>query len=169
MRNIVRFLVTSALAASVLGTVVPAQAVAVSEQPDGWIRIHGGDWVGNDVYLSSGQTVAKKIAPGKTLVFDMAAQNDGSVVDSFRVSGCDSGGGFAVSYWSGNEELTKVVKNGNAVSRPLDPGEKEGKIAVHIKRKSSVDSGTMFVCYVSFISEANNVQIDTVAAQVTAK
>jgi hypothetical protein len=120
-----------------------APAAAGTSQPDGRVKVKGGEWMGNDVYseFGVGQTVdGPPLDVGDTAVFFMRFQNDADHRDKIRVSG-GLGCSATKTHWfvrgtnvDGDSYFTKKFR--------LAPGELTPKIRLEFKATGSTSCTT---------------------------
>ena len=99
-------------------------------QADLWIRTASENyWIGQDIYDAHGSLQIKRqdVTRGGTAIYILTLQNDGSVSDSFSVTGGKSHTGWQLRYFnaaSGGADITAQVTRGNIgwSSPTLAPG-----------------------------------------------
>lgn len=107
-------------------------ASAADSQPDAHIRIKGGTWRGDDVYSTdaSGQVVTKRSARGKSVSFEVIAENDGTITEEIvAIDSCTPGTRFEDS---NGHDVTGTVQSGYWKGT-LDPGESLSSLFVILK------------------------------------
>jgi uncharacterized delta-60 repeat protein len=101
------------------------EEVAVQYRPDAKIALGRGEFIGNNVYNSSGegQTRTAFSPPGGRKTFRIRVENDGDGIDCLTLMGPKSGSGFRVRYFAGTRDVTRQVQYGVYSIQDLDPGE----------------------------------------------
>ena len=100
-------------------------ALVKYRRPDGLVRFGGGPFVGNNIYDVTGaaQSATGSAAPGATVSFTVAVENDGTVTDSFKVSATGSAvSGYKVKFFSGARDVTAAIVAGTYHTPSLAPG-----------------------------------------------
>ncbi len=115
--------------------------VRVKRQPDGWIRLPGEPWKGDNIYngTGAGQNYTQRIRATGKAVYHIYWQNDGNVVDILKVRGPGDDGYWKVRYYDafrGGMDITDQVTGTGWETAPTAPG---GKRSMRVE--VSVDSG----------------------------
>jgi streptogramin lyase len=134
-----------------------------THRPDGQIAT-GTTYAGNDIYNTTGtnQTKTLKTAVGKTAIFKIRIQNDGSATDTFVLKGPGSASGYTVTYLYGTSDITSPVKAGT-YSMSLDPAEVR-VISLKVKVTSSAAASRSVL--VKATSTRQSTAVDAVKAIV---
>ena len=118
-------------------------------RPDGKIKLAtDASYLGNNVYNTTGvnQTRTVKARRGATKTFNIAVQNDGNSVDSFKLKGRGSTTEFTVKYLaglSGTTNITTAVVNGTYTMSNVGAGGTK-YIRMRITVRSAADIGDVF-------------------------
>jgi len=119
-----RFSVTATDNAGNTTTVVSTYMV-VRNRPDAHIRrATAARFAGDGVYSpnGTGQTHEVRVGPRGQAAFFVRVQNDGEVLNSFRVSGPRSNPTWTVRYLAGGRDVTRAVTAGTHAVDDLAPG-----------------------------------------------
>lgn len=106
-------------------TTVKGTYTVVRNRPDAHIRrAIAARFAGDGVYSpnGAGQTRAARVGPGGQAVFFVRVQNDGEVVNGFRVRGPRSDMRWTVRYFAGTRDVTAAVTAGTYRVDDLAPG-----------------------------------------------
>jgi hypothetical protein len=96
-------------------------------EPDGRIRVNHSDWVGGNIYNTTGvgQQQSGAASPGNWVLFRIGVQNDGIARDQFLVGATGSAvDGYGIRYFHKTTEITNGVNAGTLRTRWLRPGER---------------------------------------------
>jgi hypothetical protein len=151
-----------------------AQAAAVVYQPDGKIQqpCHPEladcvpTWLGNNVYntTASGQKARYVDYPNffdvVPIVFRIKIQNDGNVIDRYRLTASGTTTGYTVKFFDGTTDITAAVKAGTYRTRRLVPGDRH-VIKARVKPNDPHD-GDKTTRLVTVTSVANPARQDAV-------
>jgi hypothetical protein len=75
-------------------------------------KVKAKTFVGGGIYDPPvRQGISKKVKHGKTGVFYVAVQNNGTTLDSFRIQGAGDSTGFTVKYFLGAKGVTDITSN----------------------------------------------------------
>ncbi|MFC6238174.1 aryl-sulfate sulfotransferase [Longivirga aurantiaca] len=98
--------------------------VTAAYRPDAQVRkVSGGAWLGVDSYTTTRMTMPISLSwSTKAGSAYVRIVNDGKRTDTMTVRGTPSGGGFAVSYWYGDRNVTAAVTAGTYRTAALAPG-----------------------------------------------
>jgi hypothetical protein len=138
-------------------------------RPDSWIRPTAvSTWSGNNVYGSAKyQTVKQSARRGRSTSSYWLVQNDGATTEKLRLSGTVGGAGFTVRYYSGSDDITRTVTDGDYLTSALAPSRTQKiKVVVTVTTRAAVGSErTMLVRARSTTSSSVS---DQVGVRVTA-
>lgn len=98
--------------------------VSPAYRPDAQVRKGlNGAWLGIDTYTTTrmGLPISLTWKPPQGTAY-VRIVNDGKKADAMTVKATPSGGGFAVSYWYGDQNVTAAVKAGTYRTPSLKPG-----------------------------------------------
>jgi hypothetical protein len=104
---------------------VTAAFAPIVHRPDALIRIGtGSPWTGDNVYdvTGTGQSISVTAARGSALMFEIEAQNDGTVTDAFALAGSAGVKGISVTYADTTIDLTALVVQGAYQTEAVAPG-----------------------------------------------
>jgi hypothetical protein len=136
----------------------------VIRRPDARIRIGSGSYVGNNFYGTTGgdQSVTRSVAAGRTITFDISAQNDGNRSDryTFKASGA-AAPAYTVKYFRGTTNITAEVVAGTYETSPLAPGATY-VITAKVTIKSTAAAGSKVTRLVTLTSVATGAKHDAV-------
>ncbi|MHB9132340.1 MAG: triple tyrosine motif-containing protein [Armatimonadota bacterium] len=93
--------------------------------PDLWIRNKGGAYVGDDQYTPTVQAKDQTTDCYTTAVYEITLQNDGNLVDSFRLTAPAGSNGWTVKCFdafTGNNDITSQVTGAGWVVTDLPVG-----------------------------------------------
>ncbi len=146
---------------------LPEQLGVVIRRPDAHIRKGSGQFVGNNVYNTTGasQKRAAKVRSGRSVTFAVRLQNDGDAPDTLRVTGPASTKAFRVVYRSGGTNITKQVRAGTWSTGSLAPGATRS-ITVTVSPKKTAKKGATVSRAVTVRSSAQPTIVDTVRLTV---
>jgi hypothetical protein len=133
-------------------------------QPDGRIRVGTtGPFTGDDVYYPGSQTASGSAKPGKTVVFNLSAQNDGDKADKIRILGQGSQGGYQVRYFKGSTNITAQVTGDTSqyISALLAPGQSV-VITIKVKVLAAAAPGSQNDTQVTLRSDSNSSHLDVI-------
>jgi trimeric autotransporter adhesin len=146
------------------GPIQPAAAGALY-QPDARIRKGTGVVVGDNIYdpnAGTAQTRTATVSPGTTVTFRISAENDGNVVDRYRIAASGPAvTGYVVRYWRGTTEITASVVAGTYLTPQLAPGSKH-VIKAKVTVKSGAAGGSSVSRLVTVTSVAQPSAVDAV-------
>ena len=111
-------------------------------RPDGRIKKGSGPLIGNNVYNLDGanQTRSGASAPGKTIVFSISIENDGSAADRLTVLATGSSvAGYAIKYFHGTTNITAAVLAGTYQTASL---RRSGTFLITVKVKVTTSAAT---------------------------
>jgi len=132
-------------------------------KPDAWVGV-GGNYVGNNVYNSTGsnQTKTVKTKAGTTVSFAVRIENDGTDADSYTVNGGGPAKGYTVGYFVGAADYTTKVQNGS-YTFTLSPGQYK-TVTMRVSVKSS--AGASWSSLVKVTSGHDPSKVDAVKGVV---
>lgn len=144
--------------------------VAGAYRPDAQVRKGTtGPWLGVDSYTTTRTTMPISLGsrtPAASAYVRIV--NDGKRTDTMTVKATPSGGGFAVSYWYGDRNVTTAVKAGTYRTPSLKPGASSVlKVRVAIA-SPSVGVGDVRECWVVVRSAARSSISDSVVVKAAA-
>ena len=138
---------------------------AVVRKPDGRIRLgSSGAFVGDNVYntTGAGQSVAGSAKKGKTIVYQVSVQNDGSAADRFKLKASGTATSkFTVKYFKGSTDITRKVVAGTYRTSSLGVGAAL-TITVKVTVKSAAAVGTSVTRLLTITSAGNSASKDAV-------
>lgn len=161
---------TSRLEATKADTVMAVTTKAVSAaQPDMLIRNAGETlYAGNDVYneTGQGQQRAQAAAWDEPAVYYLKVQNDGTLGDSFVITGPGGGSGWVVTYYDqleGGANITAQVTGSGWTVGPLAPaGFREFRVEVSLEPGSPPEAPVELI--IAARSTADSAKSDAVLA-----
>ena len=127
-------------------------------------------FLGDGTYNSTGasQTRTLKALPGKTALFNLKIENDGTQADWLALSGPSSVSGFRASYRDGASIVTSQVAAGTYSTGTLAPGASVTiSIAVKVPKNAKPRTGASFL--LTATSQADPARKDAVKATAKAK
>lgn len=143
--------------------------IAPSDQrPDGWISTSSSSgYVGDNVYNSSGYKQTKRLGAARTKsrTFYVRVYNDGSVVNTFVLTGSAARSGSAVRYFSGTTDVTTQMRSATGWKVSLDPGASK-LVKVRIKVLSAAAYDSLKPATVTGTWTGDGTRADTVKAVV---
>jgi hypothetical protein len=137
-------------------------------RPDGRIRkSSSSSYLGNNIYTVGGtsQRLTSSAGEGKSRTFVVRIENDGNVVDSFRISGSPNNGEFRVTYKAGSTSINGPVKAGTYLISNLAPGAAR-LLTVRIKAKLASEPGDAKTVRVTATSTNDGTKRDAVKARL---
>lgn len=151
-------------------TEVFATFTAITHRPDALIGMGAKAPLGDGVYntTAAGQEKSKKTKRGKTAVFTVTLQNDGSVADIIGLKQkATKTKGFQVAYLIGAKNVTKKVVQGK-YTKTLDPlGTVVITVAVTVQKSAKSNAAKKYL--LTAVSKLDGTKKDAVRAIVTAK
>ncbi|MEX1047611.1 MAG: hypothetical protein WD757_07355 [Actinomycetota bacterium] len=142
--------------------------------PDVDAMIRGGltdNYKGENV-LTPGSPISQQTARARTRIgrsanFQIKAENNDDLSDTFSVDGCGSSPGFKVTYKEGGVNFTDEVKDGSH-TQFIPAMDFNDDLRLKIEVKDSADVGDIKKCKVVFESD-NDSDEDTVRAKLKVK
>jgi hypothetical protein len=124
-----RTLVLLSCASLLVVTIGASPASAAPRKPDGLIRLAGGGWQGDNVYMGSAWETEQEIevAGAGTYGFQYRIQNDGSRYDSIWVKAnkwSTPPADCTYKVWLRGKNITRKITQTGVVVRALRPGDK---------------------------------------------
>jgi hypothetical protein len=147
--------------------------VRVKRQPDGWIRLPGSPWRGDDIHntTGAGQNYTQRIGAVGKAVYHLYWQNDGNVVDTLRVRGPGDDGYWKVRYYDAfrdGTDITSQVTGTGWETAPTAPGGKRS-MRVEVSVDSGAPSGIARTIRIRGISIADSKKLDVVKAKTVVR
>jgi hypothetical protein len=116
---------------------------------DAEIGNSSGNYVGNDVYSTTGagQTKTVSIGRGTSKFFPVLIQNDGLLPASFTLKGTGAATGYTVTYidYSNGENITSAIRNGTFNTGTLARGQSFAMKVIVKLSSSAAERGTFLV------------------------
>ena len=138
---------------------------AVVRKPDGRIRLGtSGAFAGDNVYntTGAGQSKTGSAKRGKTIIYQVSVQNDGSAADSFKLKATGAATSkFTVTYFKGMTNITAKVVAGTYSTGSLAAGATQ-TITVKVTVKATAAVGTSVTRPVTITSVGNSTRKDAV-------
>jgi len=144
---------------------------SATHQPDAQIKTSSAaSYSGDGTYNldASGQSVAKKVKPGKIATFGVRIQNDGNADDPATVLGCAKASGLKPTYMDGALSVTTQVVAGTYSTGSLAPGTTKD-LTLKVKARKTAAPGASLACLITATSQNEGVTKDAVKATVTVK
>jgi len=143
--------------------------VRVKRQPDGWIRLPGQPWKGDDIHNRTGarQDYTQRIPAAGKAIYHLYWQNDGNVTDSLKINGPGNSGYWKVRYYdafSGGTDITSQVTGTGWLVPDVPRGGKK-PMRVEVSVNSGAPSGIASTIRVKALSEADPKKVDVVKAK----
>jgi hypothetical protein len=139
-------------------------ALGIPRKPDGRIRRGTGEFVGNNIYNTTGanQTRTGSATPGHTITFGISIQNDSTRADRFEVKAIGTAvSSYVVKYFRGTSDITAAVVAGTYQTWSLTPGAAY-LITARVTVKSEAAAGSKVARLVTITSVANSAKKDAV-------
>ena len=133
-------------------------------QPDGRIRRGWGDWIGGNIYntTGAGQSRSGDAEPGHWRSFRLQVHNDGNVRDKFLIDASGAAvDGYRVKFMKHDDDITQRINQGTFQTRWLDPGERS-TIEAWVKVQAGAAKGSQVGRLVTFSSLADPTKVDAV-------
>ncbi|MBA3307268.1 MAG: M4 family metallopeptidase [Chloroflexi bacterium] len=136
---------------------------SATRQPDGWIAVGTGAFVGDNVYNTTalGQKKSGSAPVGSSVSFKVSIQNDGSVAETFTAQAAGSTTSYTVKYLHGATDVTSAVVAGTYQTPSLAPGGSH-LLKVKVKVKSSAAVGSKVSRLVTITSVGDATKKDAV-------
>lgn len=158
------------LVVSVLGA-APAQALDL-RAPNAKIRSVGGAWFGEDVVDASGAgaMIATNVRPGRSVRYELGADNALRSESYAAVSGCAARSGFRVHYSTETGvDVTDLVLSGTFALGPISGYGEVGGLFVTVKALRDTSLGRTMTCLVTMADVPDFVSRDAVGIVATVR
>jgi hypothetical protein len=146
--------------------IAPAPSTYVTHQPDGFIKLWTGPFVGGEIYntTADGQSKSGSVALGRRIIFRIGIENESNrATDAFTVQATGTvTTGYRVRYLSGTTDITNAVVNGTYQTTDLAP-EQYVVIKVIVRVTRDAAEGSQVTRLVTLTSVADSSQQDAVS------